>query len=102
MSDTDSAQPPPRKGLSKFVESRGFKATIKVETGGRKGKTVTVIGGLPKNELFLQEMTKQLKSKCGAGGTYDSSGRDGVVEIQGDQRERIRTYLTSEDIKFTG
>lgn len=89
---------PEAKGLSRFVASRNFKATLRLDTGGRKGKTVTVIGGLPKNELFLKEMTRELKARCGAGGTYDMSGKDGVVEIQGDQREKARLYLESEQI----
>lgn len=89
---------PPSSGLSKFVASRNFKATLKLDTAGRKGKAVTVIGGLPKNELFLKEMTKQLKAKCGAGGTYDLSAKDGTVEIQGDHRDKIRAYLESESI----
>lgn len=87
-------------GLSRFVASRNFKATVKLETGGRKGKTVTVISGLPKNELFLKEMTRILKSRCGAGGSFDMTGRDGVVEIQGDQREKIKAYLAEESIQF--
>ena len=91
---TDAATP-----LSKFVAARNFTATVKVDTAGRKGKSVTVISGLPKNELFLQAMAKALKARCGSGGTYSTSGRDGTVEIQGDQREKIRTYLDSENIK---
>ena len=90
----------PPTGLSRFVASRGFTATVKVDSAGRKGKIVTVIGGLPKNQLFLDAMAKALKAKCGSGGTIDMSGRDGVVEMQGDQREKIRTYLESEGIKF--
>lgn len=91
----DTAQP---SGLSRFVASRNFKASVKTDSSGRKGKTVTVISGLPKNELFLKEMTKELKARCGAGGTYLMNGRDGVVEIQGDQCEKVRAYLESEQI----
>ncbi|MES2964352.1 MAG: translation initiation factor [Bdellovibrionota bacterium] len=87
------------QGLSRFVASRGFTATVKVDSAGRKGKTVTVIGGLPKNKLFLEAMAKALKARCGSGGSVDTSGRDGVIEIQGDQREKIRAYLDSESIK---
>lgn len=86
--------------LSKFVAARNFTATVKVDTAGRRGKAVTVIGGLPKNELFLEAMAKALKARCGSGGTYLMTGRDGVVEIQGDQRDKIRTYLDTEEIKY--
>jgi translation initiation factor 1 len=98
----DSKPAGPKTGLSKFIASRNFTAVIKLDSQSRKGKTVTVIDGLPKNNLFLEAMTKELKSRCGAGGTYDMKGRDGLVEIQGDQREKIRTYLASESILYKG
>ena len=98
----DSETAAPKTGLSKFVASRNFTAVIKLDSQSRKGKTVTVIDGLPKNNMFLEAMTKELKSRCGAGGTYDLKGRDGLVEIQGDQREKIRAYLASESIVFKG
>ncbi len=105
MSDPKSPNAKPviaKAGLSRFVASRNFTAVIKLETQNRNGKTVTVIGGLPKNNLFLEAMTKELKSSCGAGGQFDITGRDGRVEIQGDQREKIRAYLASESILFKG
>jgi translation initiation factor 1 len=63
---------------------------------------VTVIDGLPKSELFLKELTTQLKKKCGSGGTYLMDGRDGVIEIQGDKRELIRAALEKQGIKSKG
>ncbi|MDD5675418.1 MAG: translation initiation factor Sui1 [Chitinivibrionales bacterium] len=60
------------------------------ETKGRKGKGVTVITGLPLQGEALEALAKQLKQRCGAGGTV----RDGVIEIQGDHRDGIVTELT--------
>ena len=37
------------------------------------------------NEEQIHELATMLKSKCGTGGTV----KDGKIEIQGDQRERI-------------
>jgi translation initiation factor 1 len=71
---------------------------VKVDSKGRKGKTVTIIAGLPKHELFLKEMTRQLKEKCGAGGSYLLDGKDGEVVIQGNHLERIRAFLDAENI----
>jgi len=76
-----------------------FVAILRIEKSGRSGKTVTVIDQLPKNELFLKKLTTLLKKKCGSGGTYLMSGKEGVIEIQGDKRDLIRTVLASENIR---
>jgi len=55
------------------------------ETKGRKGKGVTVITGVNLDDAGLKELANQLKQKCGAGGTV----KDGVIEIQGDHRDRL-------------
>ena len=59
------------------------------ETKGRKGKGVTVVTGLPLDDLELAELGKKLKQKCGAGGTV----KKGVIEIQGEHRELVRAML---------
>ena len=59
------------------------------ETKGRKGKGVTLISGIPLAEKELKAYTKELKAKCGTGGTL----KDGVVEIQGDQRDILLPLL---------
>jgi len=55
------------------------------ETKGRKGKGVTVIKGLALDAAALAAVGKQLKTACGSGGTV----KDGVIEIQGDHRDRL-------------
>lgn len=79
-----------------------FVAVLRIEKQGRGGKTVTVIDRLPKNELFLKNLTTTLKKKCGSGGTYSTTGKDGIVEIQGDKREIIRAALLKEGITSKG
>lgn len=79
-----------------------FIAVLRIEKQGRGGKTVTVIDRLPKNEIFLKELTTLLKKKCGTGGTYLMDGKEGVIEIQGDKRDLIRTLLQKENIKSKG
>ncbi len=79
-----------------------FVAVLRIEKQGRGGKTVTVIDRLPKNELFLKNLTTILKKKCGAGGTYSTAGKDGVIEIQGDKRDTIRAALLKEGITAKG
>ena len=59
------------------------------ETKGRKGAGVTLISGLPLTGVELDALATRLKKFCGAGGTV----RDGVIEIQTDQRARLQTEL---------
>lgn len=84
------------------VKNYKFVAVLRIEKSGRAGKTVTVIDQLPKQEIFLKELTTKLKKKCGAGGTYLMDGKEGVIEIQGDKREIIRDVLAKEGIKSKG
>lgn len=65
------------------------------ETKGRKGKGVTVISGLPLAEAELKEVASRLKQLCGTGGTL----KEGVIEIQGDQREKVLVHLQKEGYK---
>ena len=55
--------------------------------GGRGGKTVTVVTGLPADQL--EGVGRELRRIAGAGGAV----RDDVVEIQGDCRERLQPRL---------
>jgi translation initiation factor 1 len=55
----------------------------------RRGKTVTVIGGLRHDPATLEELLRKLKQQCGAGGAL----KDGELEIQGDHRERVAAAL---------
>jgi translation initiation factor 1 len=64
-------------------------AKLRLEKKGRGGKTVTVVYDLPGNEPFLRALCQELKRGCGTGGTV----AERAVEIQGDQRERVRELL---------
>jgi len=55
------------------------------ETKGRKGKGVSLITGLPLGEDELKSLAKELKQRCGTGGTI----KDGTIEIQGDHRDTL-------------
>jgi translation initiation factor 1 len=60
------------------------------ESKGRGGKTVTLIKNLVLSDDELKGLAKLLKQACGVGGT----AKDGVLEIQGDQREKIAQVLS--------
>jgi translation initiation factor 1 len=84
------------------VKPGGFTALLRIEKQGRGGKTVSVVDGLPKVNVFLKDLTKQLKNACGSGGTFLMDGKEGVIEIQGDKREQIRAFLAKKGIKTKG
>lgn len=72
--------PPPKKVLT---------AKVGRETAGRKGKGVTTIFDLAVSDAELQELAAKLKQRCGTGGTV----KDGRIEIQGDNRDRVVAEL---------
>lgn len=76
------------------AKNRG-RVDIKRTTAGRGGKTVTLVTGfvgigLPEKE----SLAKRMRNACGCGGTV----KDGDIEIQGDQREKIAQILA--DVGF--
>lgn len=70
-------------------DGKGRSVHISLDTKGRKGKTVTIISGLQHNPATMKEIARILKQHCGAGGSV----KNGEIEIQGDQRTRVREKL---------
>ncbi|MBU3069560.1 stress response translation initiation inhibitor YciH [Aestuariicella sp. G3-2] len=70
------------------------------ETKGRKGKGVTLINGLGLAGDELKKLAKQLKQQCGVGGAI----KDGVIEIQTDDREKLKALLEKQGftVKLAG
>jgi len=50
---------------------------------------VTTVTDLPLDGAGLLKLATTLKQRCGTGGTV----KDGVIEIQGDQRDRLAAVL---------
>ncbi|MBU2706151.1 translation initiation factor [Zooshikella marina] len=65
---------------------------VRREVKGRGGKTVTTVTGLPQTGNDLKAYAKQLKQYCGTGGAV----KQGVIEIQGDQVEKLLQCLTKD------
>ena len=82
---------PPKQIASEKNSAKANGAVVRVgrETKGRRGKGVTTVSDIPLDEAGLQELASTLKQTCGTGGTV----KDGRIEIQGDQRERIIAAL---------
>ena len=89
--DPPAPQSAPAPAGKATAERTQKTVTAKVgrETAGRRGKGVTTVFDLPLGESDLQELAGTLKQRCGTGGTV----KNGRIEIQGDQRERIVAEL---------
>ncbi|MBM3462496.1 MAG: translation initiation factor [Armatimonadetes bacterium] len=73
----------------------GQTAKIRLEKGGRKGKTVTVVFNLNADAARLKDLLRDLQKACGTGGTARPDG----LEIQGDHRDRIEAHLLGQGLK---
>ncbi|HEB28502.1 hypothetical protein LCGC14_2859080 [marine sediment metagenome] len=73
---------------------------IRRETSGRKGKGVSTVNGLDLPDKDLKQLAKSLKQLCGTGGSI----KNGVIEIQGDHREKLRAELEKQGhtVKLAG
>jgi len=87
----------PRKSEQRHHRADGV-VRVSREKGGRRGKIVTLVRGLPQRET--EAVAGDLKRLCGAGGSI----KEGVVEIQGDHRDKIAAHLraTGYDVKLAG
>lgn len=92
-----SAAPKDRRRTMPPVPNDGI-VRVSRETSGRRGKTVTVVRGLPARELAA--VASDLKRQCGSGG----AAKDGVVEIQGEHRATVVARLESQGyrVKLAG
>lgn len=62
---------------------------VKLDTKQRAGKVVTLVDGFVGAEEDLEKLGKELKTKCGTGG----SAKDGQILIQGDYKEKVVKWL---------
>jgi len=59
------------------------------ESGGRGGKVVSIVKNLTLSEDDMKSLAKKLKQECGTGGTV----KDGLIEIQGEHRQKMADVL---------
>ncbi len=65
------------------------KLRVTLDKKQRAGKVVTLVDGFSGTLEDMEALGKQLKTKCGAGGSI----KDGYIIVQGDYREKIIGWL---------
>lgn len=60
-----------------------------LDTKHRAGKAVTVVEHFVGAAADIEELGKKLKNYCGTGGAV----KDGLIIVQGDQREKVLQFL---------
>jgi translation initiation factor 1 len=78
----------------KVIKADGI-IRVQREVKGRKGKTVTTVFGFDLDDKKLKDLTKQLKRRCGTGGSV----KDGIIIIQGDHRKTLIAELKKRGFK---
>jgi translation initiation factor 1 len=64
-------------------------ARVSLDRKARRGKSVTIVTGVDLDDAALRKLGSELKRMCGVGGSV----KDGAIEIQGDQRDRVVAEL---------
>lgn len=68
---------------------------VQISKKGRGGKTVSLVTGFIGQAADLDKLGKELKSRCGVGGSV----KDGEILLQGDVRDKILEHLIREGYK---
>ena len=71
---------------------------LRLDTKQRAGKAVTLVEGFLGKKEDLEELGKKLRTTCGTGGSV----KDGTIIIQGDHREKIKTWLEKNKYRQPG
>ena len=62
---------------------------VTIDRRHRGGKQVTIVSGFSDNFQGIDQLGKTLKEKCGCGGSV----KEGVIIIQGDNRDKLVSFL---------
>ena len=68
---------------------------VHYEKKGRGGKAALVVKGMDRDEEYLKELCKKIKSSLGLGGSV----KDGEIIIQSSNREKVMEIIKKEGFK---
>jgi translation initiation factor 1 len=88
---------PVKSCVCKDVSRQSGDGIVRLErqSKGRNGKPVVIIKGLHLADADLKQLAKELKAKCGVGGSIE----DGHILIQGDKRDTLLPLLEKKGYK---
>jgi translation initiation factor 1 len=86
-------EPVPQESLGPRLQ----RLKVRLDTKQRAGKAVTLVEGFVGPDAELEELGRQLKTHCGTGGSV----KDGLIIIQGEQRDKIAAWLVAKGFTST-
>jgi translation initiation factor 1 len=97
FSTNPSFQWEPEEAAQETLPSAQQELRIQLDKKQRAGKIVTLITGFVGADGDLESLGKTLRNFCGTGG----SSKEGLILVQGDQREKVLQCLLKNGYKKT-
>ena len=94
-------QPPTPPGArSPSAPAKLGRVVLRREKAHRGGKTVVVVDDFATHLslAYIEDLSRRLRKAVGSGGTT----RQRVIEVQGDQPDRVRAFLEAEGFRVAG
>ena len=97
-------EPPPQKSTTPepppSAPAKKGRVVLRRETAHRGGKSVIVVDGFDPgiDDAAIEALGKRLRAACGCGGAV----KNRTLELQGNQADRIRAWLTGEGFRVGG
>lgn len=75
--------------VEETIDKQDQNLRVSIDKKMRKGKAVTLVEHFVGNDEDLKTLAKELKSRCGVGGSV----KDGVILIQGEWKDKVHQLL---------